>query len=161
MSSETFITELECLKSSKLTNPNLSFKEKEYIMKKRKERYIKLLLDNLNFINDSDILNLKICLESELISFQDILDELNLSSEIVVPTSYDSLVIERNENYQMTNLDLKPGENKEKRVMDYISKLIPSNTNWRVDKSIYNSKKKKFEILVSNPCQNVYFTTSF
>ena len=160
MSSESFIDGLECLKMSKPINTKLSSLEKEYIMKQRKEQYKQLLLDNINFIRDSDIIKFKICLESEIISFQEILDELNNSSSIVVPTCHDSLVIEKDQNYRMTCIVLNSDRNREKLVKEYISELIPKQTNWKVDKSYYNNEKKKFEIRVSNPCQEVCFTTS-
>ena len=160
MSSESFIDGLKCLEISKPNNTNLGLLEKNYIMKQRKELYKQLLLDNLNFITDSDIINFKICLESEIISFKEIVDELNDSSSIVVPTCHDSLVIEKNQNYRMTCIELNSDKNREKLVKEYISELIPKKTNWKVDKSFYNNKKKKFEIRVSNPCQQVCFTTS-
>lgn len=161
MSSESFIDGLECLKISKAINSKLSSLEKEYIMKQRKEQYKQLLLDNINFIRDSDIIYFKICLESELINFQEILDELNDSSSIVVPTCHDSLVIERDQNYRMTCIELNTDKNREKLVKEYISELIAKRTNWKVDKSFYNTQRKKFEIRVSNPCQTICFTTSF
>ena len=160
MSSESFIDGLKCLKMSNPINARLSLFEKDYIMKQRKEQYKQLLLENLNYISDSDIIKFKVCLESEIISFQEILDELNNSSSIVVPTCHDSLVIEKDQNYRMTCIELNSDKSREKQVEEYISELIPERTNWKVDKSYYNNEKKKFEIRVSNPCQQVCFTTS-
>lgn len=160
MSSDSFIEGLNCLKLSKPNNPRLSLKEKEYIMKQRKEKYKQLLLDNLNFISDSDIKIFKDCLVLELISFQEIIDELNRSSSIVVPTSYNSLVIEKGQNYRMTSIELTDDKNKEMIVEEYIRKLIPKKTNWKVGKSFYDTQKRSFENRVYNPCQTVRFTTS-
>ena len=160
MSSESFIDGLKCLKMSNPINARLSLFEKDYIMKQRKEQYKQLLLENLNYISDSDIIKFKVCLESEIISFQEIVDELNNSSSIVVPTCHDSLVIEKDQNYRMTCIELNSDKSREKLVKEYISELIPKQTNWKVDKSYYNNEKKKFEIRVSNPCQQVCFTTS-
>ena len=158
MSSANFNIELNCLKLSRPNNPTLSLEQREHIMKQRKEIYIKLLLDNLSFISDSDISKFKICLESELISFQEIMTEL--SSKVVVPTTYDSLFIKKDENYKMPYLKLIPGKKNEDTVQEYINNILGKKSNWRVNSSSYNPQENNYVIQLSNPFLTLSFTTT-
>lgn len=158
MCSTEFITELDCLELSKIKNPTLSLEQREYIVKQRKERYIKLLLDNFSVISDSDINKFKISLESELFTFQEIMTEL--SPRVVVPTTIESLFIKKDENYEMTYLKLISGKKNEDSVREYIDNILGKKSNWRIKSIYYNPQKNNYRIQLANPIVTLPFTTT-
>ena len=157
MCSTDFITELNCLQLSKLKNSTLTPNQRDHIVKLRKELYTKLLLDNFSLISDSDISKFKICLESELFTFQEIMTELSL--KVVVPTTVNSLFIKKDEIYRLPYLKLISGKKNEDIVRECIDNILGEKYNWRVKSIYYNPQKNNYVIQLANPILTLSFTT--